>query len=1019
MGPRVARLVLAKVPNMRETKIREIPSIKPWAVGLEVLFLGVVAVIAGVALDRLEDEVRSDAGDTLDAVLETSQESLSLWAEQRQHDVVLLARDPVLVQLTEAQLVASRGQEDLAQSASTERLRDFFRQRPDRYGGDGFFLIDSSGISIGSIRDQNIGTENFLWTNKRALIEQVFAGNSVFVPPVDSDVPVANSEGKLVAGGPTLFFAAPIRDTAGNVIAALTVRHAPERDFSRIAELARVGGTGETYAFDEQGRLLTLSRFEDELRRTGRLEPGSTSILSVSVTEPGSGRATLPVRQAIAGERGRNTTGYRDYRGVQVFGAWMWSDALGFGLTAELDEEEALAPYRSVRRMVVLVLAITVALALLLTALAVRIQRVGVRTLRDREERLRAVLDTAVDGILTFNERRRVESANPAAVAMFGFTHAKIVGKDVGELIKTTDGQGLHPRRHDCEPESGHECQCEYVGHRQDGTRFELEVGIGDSLFEGKRLFIGVVRDVSKRKLLEAQLLRSQKLEAVGQLAAGVAHDFNNLLMGIGGCADIAISRVEETHDARVYMEHVRSAAKSGAAISQQLLSLARQSDSRPREESALDAIIATARPMLARLLGEEIRLTVKYESGLAIPRCAGGQIEQIIINLTVNARDAIGNGGEIHISTWQERFASDAPYGLKAGRYLALSVADNGCGIDDATRERIFEPFFSTKPIGKGTGLGLSTVHGIARDNGGTIALESKPGIGSSFTVYLPWMGDASSSRAVESEHDTRHSGTVLLVEDDPLVRMTVHDYLQRAGYRVVEARDGEEAVRIASYEHLDLVVSDTVLPGPSGAEVAQAVTLGQPSLPVVLMSAHPADYLEETGHIKAGTPILQKPFSQRQLLEAIPPGTQPCSEGIALGDVVPVTKEDAKPPELRILLVEDNNASRLATSILLREEGLEVIATANAREALQAYERDYESVDVLVADIGLPDMSIGRLVESLNQIRPIPQTVFVSGRSEDDPCVQELLGNDGCYFMSKPVDVDGLARAIRQAAS
>jgi PAS domain S-box-containing protein len=998
---------------MQRKQTRKTPRIKPWAVGLELLFLSLVAGVAWVALQQLERGVRSDAGDALDAVLETSHESLSLWADQRQHDVVLLASDPILVGLAQEQLALDRDPATLLASESTENLREFFRQRPDRYGGGGFFLIAPDGTSIGSMRNQNLGTQNLVWRDRRALIERVFSGESVFVPPMKSDVPVPNHAGVLSREAPTLFFAAPVQDDAGHVIAALTIRHAPGRDFSRIAELARLGVTGETYAFDERGYLLTVSRFENELRQQGRLPDGKESILSLRVTEPKSGSQTLAVRRAINREHGHDIQGYLDYRGVPVLGAWTWSDRLGLGLTTEVDEEEALAPYRSARGMVFLVLGITVALALLLTALAVRIQRAGLRRVREREERLRAVLDTAVDGIITFDEEKRIESANSAAMAIFGIEIEELLGRSIGDLIKEPDGESLSVPCRELDPTGDSVCRCEYLARRKDGTSFEIEVGIGESLREGEKLFTAVFRDISTRRQMESQLLQSQKLEAVGQLAAGVAHDFNNLLMGIGGCADVAIGRLDDKHDARELMEHVRSSARSGSAISQQLVALARKDDSRPLEQAALDEIIVSTEPMLARLLGEDVRLVVTPNAGLAIPKCAGGQIEQIIINLTVNARDAMRNGGEIEMSSWQETFEgeSSAPQGLSAGRYVAVSVADTGSGIDKATRERIFDPFFTTKALGKGTGLGLSTVYSIVRDNGGTILLESEEGEGSTFTVYLPWREDATSSQQRESDFE-RHTGTVLLVEDDQLVRMTVHGYLQDAGFRVLEAKDGDEALHLAGYETIDMLVSDIVLPGHNGAEIASAL----PSVPVVLMSAHPAEYLSETGRIEPGTPILQKPFTRAQLLEALP-HTRPEPELINLIEVAPGNEVDIE--NCRVLLVEDNPAARLATSELLRDAGIDVVSAASGREALTVYRETEESVDVLVADIGLPDMPIGKLLGALNLIRPIRRTVFVSGRSADDPCVLDLLGNKGTLFVPKPVDVDELARVIRSASA
>jgi DNA-binding response OmpR family regulator len=422
---------------------------------------------------------------------------------------------------------------------------------------------------------------------------------------------------------------------------------------------------------------------------------------------------------------------------------------------------------------------------------------------------------------------------------------------------------------------------------------------------------------------------------------------------------------------------------------------------------------------MLRRLIGEDVSLSTALSAEHGIPACARGQIEQILINLVVNARDAMPRGGEIKIATRATEISaeSELSHGLGPGRYLVLSVTDSGTGMDAGTKARIFEPFFTTKPIGKGTGLGLTTVFEIVQNAGGTIELDSEEGKGTEFRVFLPWAGAESAEDVGAPSADQQLSGTALLVEDDTTVRMAVRDYLQDLGFRVVEAKDCDEAVDVARSESLDLLLTDIILPGGDGTLVAEEVRARQGSVPVLMMSAHPADYLAETGRIAQGTPLLQKPFTVERLREAIK---------VLMIDSSTEAHETPRPasPETSaasvcVLLIEDHDSARIAASELLGYEGITVIAAGTAAEALTAYAELASAIDVVVTDIGLPDMEIDDLIGELNRIRPLPGTVYVSGLPEDDLQVEKLLRNQNAIYLRKPLDFQALARTIRECAN
>jgi PAS domain S-box-containing protein len=636
-----------------------------------------------------------------------------------------------------------------------------------------------------------------------------------------------------------------------------------------------------------------------------------------------------------------------------------------------------------------------------------RVERRRFLEVRDREEHLRAILDTAADGIVTFDDEGTIEATNPALNRMFGYRRGELIGLDTGVLLASADSQVQGPRilQLPSDDKSG-EISPELLGRRKDGTTFEFEVRVGESVADNKRQYTAILRDVTERRALEARLVQSQKLEAVGRLAAGVAHDFNNLLMGISGCAQIASKRIQSDAP-RPYLDNIRQSAESGAAMTRQLVAVTRKGGTGQKEQSALDRVVDRLEEMLKRLIGRDVSLSTVLSAERGIPACARGQIEQIVINLVVNARDAMPGGGEIKIATWATDISaeSELPHGLAPGRYLVLSKA------------RIFEPFFTTKPVGKGTGLGLSTVFEIVEDAGGTIELDTEEGKGTEFRVFLPWAGAERADDVGAASAEQQLGGTALLVEDDTTVRMTVRDYLQDLGFHVVEAKDRDEAVDVASSESLDLLVTDIVLPGGDGMLVAEEVRARQGSLPVLMMSAHPADYLAETGRITQGTPLLQKPFAAERLREAIKVlMIEPSAEAHATHR--PASPE-ASTSSVCILLIEDHDNARMATSELLGEEGITVIAAGTAAEALAAYVESASTIDVVVTDIGLPDMAIDELIGELNRIRPIPSTVYISGLWEDDLQIQKLLRNESATYLRKPLDFDALARIIRKCAS
>jgi signal transduction histidine kinase len=386
--------------------------------------------------------------------------------------------------------------------------------------------------------------------------------------------------------------------------------------------------------------------------------------------------------------------------------------------------------------------------------------------------------------------------------------------------------------------------------------------------------------DITERRAAEAalhrseeQLLQAQKMEAVGQLAGGIAHDFNNLLTGILSYSDLVLHELRPGDPIRGDLEQIRHAGQRAAALTRQLLAFSRRQVLQPRVLS-LNASVSELEPMLHRLLGADVALETELDPGLWYVQAEPGQREQVLVNRVVNARDAISGGGRVTIATanLQLHATDDArDNGVRPGAYVTLSVSDTGAGMDVPTQARIFDPFFTTKGPGKGTGLGLSTVYGIVEQSGGHIAVESAPGQGATFTIFLPRHTGPGTASAGQPDRRGLPGGTetLLLVEDEAAVRSSARRLLERHGYTVVEARHGADALRIVEEgsRQIDLVITDLVMPEMGGRELVERLRARHPTMKVLFMSGYSERAVTSGGAMPPGTGFVEKPFTVEQL--------------------------------------------------------------------------------------------------------------------------------------------------------
>jgi signal transduction histidine kinase/ActR/RegA family two-component response regulator len=382
-----------------------------------------------------------------------------------------------------------------------------------------------------------------------------------------------------------------------------------------------------------------------------------------------------------------------------------------------------------------------------------------------------------------------------------------------------------------------------------------------------------IAEDVTEQRVLENQFRQAQKMEAVGRLAGGVAHDFNNLLMVIGGYTEQLLEHTSKTNSLYPKIESIHHATERAASLTRQLLAFSRKQLLELKVVD-LNVIMADMERLLRPLIGESIELQTVPAADLGRTRADAGQIEQVIMNLVVNAKDAMPEGGKLTIQTANANLGGDdfREYSyIQPGAYVMLSVSDNGHGMDKETQARIFEPFFTTKEKGKGTGLGLSTVYGIIKQSGGYVLVQSELGHGTTFRIYLPRVEESAEPVGTVRISQPQHGGseTVLLVEDEESVRQLVRETLELRGYNVLEAENGEAALQIVTHhaEPIHMLITDVVMPGMSGRELSARLCATHPQTKVLYLSGYTEDAIVHEGVLEAGTAFLQKPFTLQML--------------------------------------------------------------------------------------------------------------------------------------------------------
>jgi two-component system cell cycle sensor histidine kinase/response regulator CckA len=509
-------------------------------------------------------------------------------------------------------------------------------------------------------------------------------------------------------------------------------------------------------------------------------------------------------------------------------------------------------------------------------------QKRAQEALRHSEQRLQGIIGSAMDAIITIDNNQHIVVFNKAAEQIFRCTASEALGRPIDKFIPEKF-RAVHGQHIQGFARTGVTTRSMYspgtlFAHRADGEEFPIEAAISQVEADGEKLFTVILRDISARRRMEAELLQAQKMEAVGQLAGGIAHEFNNFLGVVLGYSELLSEEAVENEKLARYVKEIRAATQHAASLTRQILAFSRKQVLKP-EVLDLNRCIWEAHKLLRRLVPANIDVVPVLAPTIGRVRVDAGQLQQILINLVVNARDAMPpHGGKVIIETTDAELDEDYASrhgGPQPGSYVLLSVSDSGLGMNAETRSHIFEPFYTTKNPGEGTGLGLSTVYGIVKQSGGDISVESIEGKGTTFRIYLPLLQEATEESEIGTSDPIEQArpATILVVEDETALRRLICFSLEKRNHTVLAARDGVEAVEIFRQHaaQIQLIVTDLMMPRMNGLELKQHIAALRPDVKFLFMSGYAEHILEQHRASLEGCAFMEKPFLPGELADKI----------------------------------------------------------------------------------------------------------------------------------------------------
>lgn len=718
-------------------------------VAVIILIVAIIGAITIFGLSQIEKEHRNTLRETLSTVLQTTRQALHTWQSIHQNFAKTWATSKELKRLTKVLLSQAQTREALLASPAQSELRQLLDSVIHNSRYEGYFLIGPQNQNLGSTRDANIGDFNLL-TGQPFILKKLWGGEPATSLPQPSVVSLADRQGVLRPGQPTMFSGAPVRDTQGKVIALLTFRHDPATDFTALLQRGRVGESGETYAFDRQGRMISESRFDYQLRRIGLLKENQNGILNISIRDPGglvdgekpamdfhAQPFTRMAISALAGESGKDLIGYRDYRGVPVVGVWAWDEKLNMGITTEIDVEEAFRNLHFIRGLVLLMAGLAVLFVIGLGMYLNIAQQV-----KGSENRYRDLIENSIQGILIQRDLK-ILLVNRTFADIYGYDSTEEIlalgsiiplvdPEELDEIIKrmAKSGEKIESSQH-----------LQMIGFRRNGEKILVESFNRWIIWMGQPAILTTLIDITEKSLLEREMRQYHKLEAVAVLAKGVAHEFNNRMQIIQNAVEIAMNKLKGDGAIFKHLEKVIEVTQGTKDLTGKLLVFSRQEAFKPGKldlNSLIREHMANAPDF--QEAGIEVELALAESS---IPVLGDAKrIHEVFSHLLDNAYKAMPNGGRLEITT--EAFNADETFcrshlWAELGEYVITSIRDSGAGIDAHLVDHMFDPFFTNDDDGIATGMGLSTSFGIIQQHGGMIEADGALGKGTTLKFYLP----------------------------------------------------------------------------------------------------------------------------------------------------------------------------------------------------------------------------------------------------------------------------------------
>jgi PAS domain S-box-containing protein len=1028
------------------------------------IFVALVGIFGWLALERNKERILQDVGNNLENVLATTADRLDIWVDTQKAVLNQITTNPVLIQQTTRLLNVAANPEALLSSDELMNVRNTLAQTESDLGL-GFFIIDRDGVSIGSASDTNVGMRTLIAIQRPELLARVFQGEMLFVPPIYSDVAIGNDSTKATS---SLFVAVPIRQDNGNVIAVLMKRLDPTKGFSRVLQFSRIGESGESYAFGHDGALLSASRFEDGLRKIGLLDEGESSVMNIEIRDPGGNmvqgfRSDVPSGEqpfthmaaraiasaGVAGSSGavsgtgrtaveRGMQGYRDYRGVPVFGAWFWHKDLGLGLTSEIDVDEAMSAYADMRLTIFGVLGVTLFMSLVGTlfvlvtgertnkaltrARAELEDRVEERTwdLNAAKERFSSLVENIPGAVYRwrFDEQKTAVYYNEYYDVLTGYAVEDFISGKIHfiDLIHPDDRQWVNE---DVMQSAAARKPIEHefrIIDKAGNTRWLSSHGMAVYDSDGNPEYAdGTMFDVTEQKQAEFALAEAKKAadeanKAKGDFLANMSHEIRTPMNAIMGLSDLCL-RTELNTKQKDYLSNIHASAEALLGIINDILDFSKIEAGKVEIEQipfllneVLDnlAIVSTVR-------SQTKGLELLFRRDPQLPDVLIGdptRLGHVLINLVSNAIK-FTEAGEVVVELQQKKRSPSTVI-------VQFSVSDTGIGMNEEQQAHLFQSFSQadstiTRQYG-GTGLGLAISQKLTRLMGGNIEVTSIPGQGSTFSFELEL--DVAEEKALVVESDQELEGlSVLVVDDNALAREILSEYLDSFGHRVTLTDSGEQALELLEQsQSFDLVLVDWVMPGISGLDVAAAIQRRDNPPKVILVSSRDMSNVDHTDLVDN---FLAKPFNPSVLLDTIMRTFGKRVDHHArfrrrLGELNLAPMQGA-----RVLVVDDSEINLQIAMELLQEASLVVDVASNGQEALARLQQG--TYDCVLMDVQMPVMdgyTATRKIREEARFKNLPVLAMTAHAMPEDKA--RALDHGMNDHIAKPINPQELYRVL-----